>query len=85
MAALRQPLTKDEAVKCPEDQSFGAARRARDDANVLGLQTVFADVGQGFGSSVDVDGVHGFYFLSPCSLAKALAMADPEPAAGGEV
>jgi len=25
------------------------------------------------------------YFFKPCSLANALAMADPEPAAGGEV
>jgi hypothetical protein len=27
----------------------------------------------------------GAYFFEPCSLAKALAMAEPEPAAGGEV
>jgi hypothetical protein len=27
----------------------------------------------------------GAYFFKPCSLAKALAMAEPEPAAGGEV
>ena len=25
------------------------------------------------------------YFFNPCSLAKALAMAEPAPAAGGEV
>jgi hypothetical protein len=41
------------------------------------------DMGQGFGASVDVEGFHGPYFLIPCSLANALAMA--EPAVGGEV
>jgi hypothetical protein len=31
------------------------------------------------------DQIEGTYFFKPCSLAKALAMADPAPDAGGEV
>ena len=84
LVALQQPFAKNKAVQRTKDQPFGSTRRTRDDANVLGPQTVFADVGQGLGASVDVEGLHGVYFLRPCSLAKALAMAEPVPA-GGEV
>jgi hypothetical protein len=86
---LRQPFTKNEAVQWAEDQTLGAASRTWDHANVFGPQTVFADVGERFGAGMEVERLHGFYFLRPCSLAKALAMAEPEPAAapaaGGEV
>jgi hypothetical protein len=52
---------------------------------VLWPQSVFADVGQGLVARVDVEGLHGVYFFKPCSFAKALAMAEPAPGAGGEV
>jgi hypothetical protein len=42
-------------------------------------------MGQGLGAGVDVKRLHGLYFFKPCNLAKALAMAEPEAAAGGEV
>ena len=83
LLALCQPFTKDEPVQWPQDQSFGAAGRSRDHPHMFRPQAVLADVGQGIGSGMDVKGLHGLYFLMPCSLAKALAMADP--AAGGEV
>ena len=90
MAALRQPFTKNEAVQRAKDQPFWPSGCPRNDTDVSGLETVFADMGQGLGASVDVEGLHGTecrarYFLRPCSLAKALAMAEPEPAAGGAV
>jgi hypothetical protein len=86
---LGQPITKNETVQGPQDQTLGATGRPRDDTNVFGPQTVFADVGERFGASMEVERLHGFYFFRPCSLAKALAMAEPEaaaaPLAGGEV
>ena len=85
LLALCQPHAKDETVQRSKYQPLGASRRTWDDTNVLGPQAVFADVGQGFRASVDVEGLHGFYFLRPCSLANALAMAEPAPAAGGDV
>jgi hypothetical protein len=36
-------------------------------------------------AKVDPVCCEGAYFFKPCSLAKALAMAEPAPAAGGEV
>ena len=83
LAALRQPLAKNEAVQRTQNQPFGAARGTRYDANVFRPQSVFTDVGQSLGACVDLKGLHGVYFFKPCSLAKALAMAEPA-AAGGE-
>jgi hypothetical protein len=85
LAALRKPFAKNEAVQGPEDQSFWPTGCPWNDANVLRLETVFTDVGQGLGACVDVEGLHGVYFFNPCNLANALAMAEPAPAAGGEV
>jgi hypothetical protein len=59
---LREPVTKNETIQWPEDQALGATRRSRYDANVLGPQAVFTDVGQGLGASVDVEGLHDAIF-----------------------
>lgn len=56
LRALWQPLAKQKAVKRSKDQTLGPTRRSGDDTNVLGLQTMGLDVGQGFGASVDVEG-----------------------------
>ena len=75
LAGLRQPLAKDETVQRTEDQPFGAARCGGDDPDVLGLETVLADMDQRFGACMNVQRFHVFQRLRPCSLAKALAMA----------
>ena len=59
LRALRQPVPKNEAVQRPEDQTLGATGCARNDADVLRAQAVFADMGQGFGACVDMEGLHG--------------------------
>ena len=59
LAGLRQPLPKNEAVQRPEDQPLGATRCGGNDADVLRLEAVFADVREGLGAGMDVQGPHG--------------------------
>lgn len=85
LCALGQPVAKNEAVQGAEDQAFGATRCTRYDTNVFRQKAMFSNMGQGLGTRMNVEGLHGVYFFKPCSLAKALAMAEPAPGAGGEV
>ena len=71
--------TADQPVERAEDQPLWPSGCPRNDTDVSGLETVFADMGQGLGASVDVEGLHGVYFFNPCSLANAEAM---EPGCG---
>jgi choline dehydrogenase-like flavoprotein len=58
LMTLRQPIAEQKTVQRPQDQALRPARCARNHAHMARHQAVFADMGQGFGASVDAKRLH---------------------------